>query len=161
MRFCVYAAQRSPNTWTLHTIRKLYIQDPIKKMFVPTFRGTNWDSYLYISTFFNTFVGMDWPRSIWRSTSLDDRSCDPSRTQEVSLTQFASWFYREDVRENVIPQSKSMGLTYIPTLGWFGGQCRHIFHTWMVWVLWRFGEWTFRWKIGERWWQKPIVEFVV
>ena len=21
----------------------------------------------------------------------------------------------------------------MPTLGWFGGQCRHIFHTWSVW----------------------------
>ena len=30
----------------------------------------------------------------------------------------------------------SMGLAYMPTLGWCqGGQCRHIWHTWSVWDI--------------------------
>ena len=26
-------------------------------------------------------------------------------------------------------------MPYMPTLGWFGGQCSHIWHTWSVWVM--------------------------
>ena len=34
------------------------------------------------------------------------------------------------------PPRPSMGLAYVPTLGWFTwGQCRHIFQRWMVGAL--------------------------